>query len=285
MEIAAQGADLLLRRARTSTTQDGDLVQRELLEVGWGLIRAHPTMAPLVNLVNTVLWKVDSTSSPQVMRRKAAEVAQEFKRQLQVHEAAIAERALALIPEGAQVLTNGRSTTVRAALRYAQRAGRRFRAVCAESRPICEGRELAAELAESGIPTTLLTDARAIACVAESQVVLVGADHLTPTQLVNKVGTYGLSLAADAGQVPIYALCSSEKFLPPEYTPPPQVQWPSGQVWDEAPPGVTIDNHYFDQTPLSRLSGIVTELGILPTVGIEAWLAAIRLHPALRATG
>lgn len=282
MEIAAQGADLIMRRARTSTTTDEGAVQQELLDVGWGLIRAHPTMAPLVNLVNTVLWKIEQKATPALLRRQAVEAAQEFKRQLQVHEAAIAERALALIPEGAQVVTNGRSATVRAALRYAQRAGRRFKAICAESRPACEGRELAAELAESAIAVTLVTDARAIACVAASQVVLVGADHLTHTQLVSKAGTYGLALAAAAAHVPIYALCSSEKFLPPEYRPPPQVQWPAVQVWDEAPAGVMIDNRYFDRTALTSLSGIVTELGILPTVGIEAWLAAIRLHPALR---
>ncbi|NJM05835.1 initiation factor 2B [Candidatus Gracilibacteria bacterium] len=215
MEIAAQGADLITRRARTSAAQDSDALRQELLDIGWGLIRAHPTMAPLVNLVNNVLWKVERVATPPMMQRSAAEAAQEFKRQLHVHEAAIAERALALIPEGGRVLTNGRSTTVRAALRYAQRAGRRFKVVCAESRPACEGRELAAELAESGIATVLLTDARATASIAEVQVVLVGADHLTHLQLVNKAGTYGLALACAAAEVPIYALCSSEKFLPP----------------------------------------------------------------------
>lgn len=282
VEIAEKSADVLLSIARPEQGDAPIDLGQQLLTAGWALIRAHPTMAPLVNLINAMLWKTDSADSPQAAARAVIDAAHEFKRRLRVHEVAIAEWALRLIPDEGQVLTNGRSTTVRAALDYAQRAGRRFHVICAEGRPGCEGRTMAAEIAATGIPVTFMIDALAIAQVKQAQLVLVGADHLTSQGLVNKVGTYGIALAAQAAKVPVYALCSSEKFFPPGYIQPPQAQWPAEQVWDEAPAHVTIANYYYDSTPLESLAGIITEQGIVPAVGIEAWLAAIKAHPALR---
>jgi translation initiation factor 2B subunit (eIF-2B alpha/beta/delta family) len=282
VEIAEKSAEVLQRVARNDQSATCEQLRRLLFDVGWALIKAHPTMAPLVNLVNGVLWKIDETLNVEQARNSAAEAISDFKRRLRVHEAAITETALRLIPDEGLILTNGRSTTVRAALRHAQRAGRRFRVVCAESRPACEGRTLASELAGSGISTTLVIDALAISMAGEAHLVLVGADYLGAHGLVNKVGTLGIALAANVRNVPMYALCGSEKFLPPGYVPPAQARWPTEQVWPEAPASVAITNLYFDSTPLGRLAGIVTEQGVQPTEGIEAWLAATKLHPMLR---
>jgi len=280
VEIAEKSAEVLARLARSEAAADDTWLRAAVLEAGWSLIRAHPTMAPLVNLVNQMLWTLGD-AGPGGARQAFEGAANEFKRRLRVHEAAIAESALRLIPEDGTVLTNGRSTTVRAALRHAQRAGRRFRVICAEGRPRCEGRALAAELGAAGLPATVIIDALAVAMVQQAQLVLVGADHLSGRGLSNKAGTYGLALAAQSTRVPMYTLCSSEKFLPPGYEQPAQPHGPADQVWPDAPPEVSVLNLYFDLTPLAALAGIITEQGILPTAGIEAWLAAIKLHPDL----
>jgi translation initiation factor 2B subunit (eIF-2B alpha/beta/delta family) len=282
-ELAERAAEVLRQRSETGAAASADAFRHELLATGWALIRAHPTMAPLVNLVNAVLWKLEAVESPQAMRKAVAAATDAFRRQLRVHEAAIAEAVLPLIPEGAVIVTNGRSTTVRAALRHAQRARRLFSLICAEARPVCEGRLLAAELAESGIAVTLTTDALAMSMTRLAQLALVGAEHLTKDGLVNKTGTYATALACQARGVPIYALCGSEKFLPLGHAPPEQVRWPDAQVWNQAPPGVQVLNYYYDITELSLLSGIVTEKGVLTREGVEAWLATTRLHPALLA--
>ena len=277
VEVAERSADLLLRQARIGP-DEAETLRRAILEIAWGLINAQPTMAPLVNLVNGVLWRLDNANEP---RQAVAEAIVDFKRHLRIHEAAIAEKTLPLIPEGARIITLGRSTTVRGALLYAQRAGRHFSVICSEGRPGCEGRDFASELAAAGVAVTLVIDVMAINLTREVQLVLVGADHLTATGLVNKIGTYGLALAAQASKTPIYALCGSEKFLPNRYTLPEQASWPDAQVWSRAPEGVAIENHYFDHTPLTMVNGIVTEQGVLSSEGLEAWLAAIHLHPTL----
>lgn len=154
---------MLLRCARTGDVANLYTFQQQILKIGWGLIRAQPAMAPLVNLVNDVLWKTEHCTSLPEMRALVADVARDFKRRLRMHEVAIAEAVLPLIPEGATVLTNSRSSTVRAALVHAQRAQRRFQVLCAEGRPGYEGRTMAHELAQDGIAITLVVDALAIA--------------------------------------------------------------------------------------------------------------------------
>lgn len=282
-EIAERAADILLRRAATGEAASPDSFRQELLATGWALIRAQPSMAPLVNLVNAVLWKVEETETPQRLRMAVAQTTEEFKRQLHHHALCVAEGALALIGDGSVILTISHSSTVRHALLHAQRAGRRFSVICAESRPSCEGREIAAALASHGIPVTLVVDAAAMAEVHNAQLVLVGADLLSNEGLVNKIGTYGLALAAGQAGVPFYGLCGSQKFLPPGYHTPEQREWPADEVWPDAPPCVGVQNRYFEFTPLELISGIVTEQGTLPVAAIEAWLAAIKLHPALGA--
>lgn len=283
VEIAKKCAEVLARAARSRPMADRADVQREILTVGRALMRSHPTMAPLVNLVNGLLWRLEETHDSETAQRLVDETTNDFRRRLHVHEAAIAETTLRLISEEARILTIGRSTTVRAALRHAQRAGRRPRVICTESRPAGEGRMLAGELAASGIHTTLITDASAAAHVAHCHLVLVGADLISGDGLINRVGTYPLALAAHATGVPMYTLCSSEKLLPPGYRLPSQQPQPPNQLWPEAPPGITVQTAYSDRTPLDLLTGIISERGISPPVGIEAWLAATHLHPLLRA--
>jgi translation initiation factor 2B subunit (eIF-2B alpha/beta/delta family) len=280
-EIAHQGADVLVQCAELAEAAVAEELRHEVLLVGRELIRAQPAMAPLVNLVNAVLWRGGTSDDVTILREQMVKAAQEFKQHVHLSEMAIAESALACISEGTTVLTNSRSKTVQSALLHARRAGRHFSVVCAEGRPGYEGRTMARELAEHGIEVTLVVDALACSWVPQAQVVLVGADHLGSAGLANKIGTSSLALVAQVCQVPFYALCSSEKFLPAGYVPPPQESRPAQQVWADAPDAVHIINYYFDSTPLGRISGVVTERGILTSEGIEGWLATLQLHPSL----
>ncbi|MGC8799717.1 MAG: translation initiation factor eIF-2B [Chloroflexus sp.] len=282
VEIAKKCAEVLARAIRSRPMSGRVDVQHEVLTVGRALMRSHPTVAPLVNLVNSLLWRLEEAGDSESAIRLVDETTNDFRRRLHVHEAAIAETTLRLIGEEARILTIGRSTTVRAALRHAHRAGRRPRVICTESRPLGEGRMLAGELAASGIHTTLIADASAATQVAQCNLVLVGADLISSDGLINRVGTYPLALAAQAAGVPIYTLCSSEKLLPSGYRLPTQSIQSIKQLWTEVPPGITVHTAYCDRTPLDLLTGIISERGIAPPVGIEAWLAATHLHPLLR---
>ncbi|NJL34076.1 MAG: hypothetical protein HC893_09695, partial [Chloroflexaceae bacterium] len=140
---------MLLRCARTDSAETAEAFRFNILQAGQALIEAQPAMAPLVNLVNTVLWRLGTSNTLAEMRTIVDTVVRDFKRRLHMHETAVAEAALPLILDHVIVMTHSRSTTVRAALFHASRAQRRFQVVCSESRPIYEGRTLATELAEA----------------------------------------------------------------------------------------------------------------------------------------
>jgi len=85
--------------------------------------------------------------------------------------------------------------------------------VC-ESRPLCEGVTMAQRLAAAGLSVTLITDAQAGVFVEEADLVLLGADAVTPAGVVNKVGSKLLALAAKAAGVPVVAVTDSRKVTP-----------------------------------------------------------------------
>jgi translation initiation factor eIF-2B subunit delta len=279
-EIAERAADILLRRATSGEPASPDAFRRELLSTGWALIHAQTAMAPLVNLVNSVLWKVESEDTPRGLRQAVSQATDEFKRMLAQHALRVAEGALGLIGEGSRIVTLSNSRTVQHALIHAQRAGRRLEVICAESRPSLEGREQAALLMNCGVSVTLLDDAAAINAAAHADLALVGADMLTNGGLINKIGTRPMAIIAREAGVPFYTLCGSEKFLPPGFQLRQQPDLSLEDVWSDAPQDAGVAR-FFDFTPLEVLSGIVTEQGILPVAAVEAWLAATKLHPAL----
>ena len=281
--ISERAADVLVRRACTGEAASPDAFRQELLATGWALIQAQPAIAPIVNLVNAVLWRLEREETPARLRQAVIEATDQFKHQMKQHKLQVAEEALGLISENSTIVTMTYSSTVQHALLHAQRAGRHFSVICAESRPTYEGRDTAEKLASYGIPVTLMVDVAVVVAVADVQLVLVGADMLTNTGVISKVGTRALALAAQQKGVPLYSLCSSKKFLPSGFNAPAQKERSPEIVWPDAPSSVRVCNHFTDVTPLHEFTGIVTEQGIMPAASIEAWFAATKTHPALAA--
>lgn len=85
-----------------------------------------------------------------------------------------------------------------------------------ETRPLLQGARLTAwELIEDNIPVTLITDNMA-AWVMQTQhidSVIVGADRIAANgDTANKIGTYGVALAAKYHQIPFYILAPISTF-------------------------------------------------------------------------
>lgn len=226
-ELTAQAAEVLSLAAELAPDSIPDAARL--------LVAAQPAMAPLVNLTRFVLAASD---------RGAA--AREFLLCMRAAAPRVAAHAARLIPDGCTVLTHSYSSTVFEALRSARGMGRQFRVICTESQPMREGAALAAELGREGIEATLIPDAAVASFLPQAALVLVGADSISAHGLVNKAGTEFIVRGAFALHIPAYALCISEKFLPPDYLPLQDLR--------ELPD--------FDLTPLHYLAGIVTEYGV-----------------------
>ncbi len=273
---------MLIALAETSEARSPSQFLAELLDVGKALIGAQPSMASLFNLVNETLLRIEGVRGLREMRETVREAAGGFVAGLQKGAELIGEHALRLIEDGLMIMTHSYSSTVLRSLLLAKARGKSFEVICTESRPICEGRDLARRLGEEGVKVKLIIDAAASCFLPQVQMVMVGADSISTQGLVNKIGTYGLAIAARTHDVPFYALCGTEKFLPPERLANFAIETKDPrEILAEPAQNVEVVNRYFDITPLEYLSAVITERGLLPPAEVERLLDAMKVHKGL----
>ena len=161
-------------------------------------------------------------------------------------------------------------------IRMAHENGKRVRVLVDETRPRLQGARLTAwELEQYGIPYAVITDNMAghFLSRGEAQKVMFGADRVAANgDVVNKIGTYMLALAAHDNGVPAYAVLptstidlavSNASQIPIEEREPAEVLEIQIRGESVMPRGATALNPAFDVTPHRLISAIVTEKGIV----------------------
>lgn len=146
--------------------------------------------------------------------------------------------------------------------------------IATESRPLLQGARLTAwELSHLGIPHHLIVDAAAPGLIASGAVeaVIVGCDRVAANgDVANKVGTYGLALAAHRAGIPFVVAgpkstidldCPSGAEIVIEQRDPDEVRMAGGQLLTL--PGTPCLNPAFDVTPADLVTALVTERGVL----------------------
>lgn len=155
-------------------------------------------------------------------------------------------------------------------IRELHQGGALGRVYLSETRPLLQGARLTAwELAQAGIEHTVVVDSAGPTVVARGLVdaVIVGADRVAANgDVINKVGTYPLALAAARAGIP-FVVAAPESTLDQatpdgsaveiEIRDPPEVLGP------DAPVGTTAWNVAFDVTPADLVTAIVTETRVL----------------------
>lgn len=189
---------------------------------------------------------------------------------------AIGHHGLALVPDGARVLTHCNAGalatsgigTALAPIYLAHASGRRVTVFANETRPLRQGARLTAwELARAGIPVTVLPDGAAAALMASNAIdlVIVGADRIAANgDVANKIGTYGLALAARAHELPFYVAAPWSTVDP--NTPNGgaiTIEYRSRHELEPLPHGVGIWNPAFDVTPRVLVTGYLTDRGLV----------------------
>ena len=193
----------------------------------------------------------------------------------------IGEHGLALVPDGARVLTHcnagalatGGMGTALAPLYLAAQAGRRIEVFADETRPLLQGSRLTAwELSRAGIPVTVLADNMAASLMRAGRIdlVIVGADRIAANgDVANKIGTYGVAVLARHHGIPFYVAAPTSTFdaaLPSgdaieiEQRARDEMARPFGRA--AVPDGVPVCNPAFDVTPAGLVTAIVSDRGV-----------------------
>ena len=245
-------------------------------------IRAtRPTAVNLPWALDRMLATLEQASNPadaiSALHREATDILEEDRAMCR----AIGEHGAALIPDAARVLTHCNAGalatagigTALAAIYVAHEQGKRVSVFADETRPVLQGSRLTAwELSRAGVPVTILADGAAASLMSRGLVDLciVGADRIAANgDVVNKIGTYAVALAAHRHGVPFYVAAPSSTFDPKtasgadihiEQRHADEVRQGFGAL--TAPSNVDVYNPAFDVTPADLITAIVSDRGV-----------------------
>ena len=187
----------------------------------------------------------------------------------------IAEASVDLFPASGNVLTHcntgpiatGGDGTALGCFIAAHRAGKALHVFVDETRPLLQGARLTMfELHEGGVPCTLIVDSAAAITMQRKAIraVVVGADRIARNgDTANKIGTYGVAIAAAHHGIPFYVAAPRSTFdftlasgdeIPIEERSPDEVR---------IAPEDAVFNPAFDVTPGRLVTGFITEYGVI----------------------
>lgn len=193
-----------------------------------------------------------------------------------------------LLPQGVRVLTHCNAGSLATAfygtalgvVYAAAEQGKVAHVYADETRPLGQGLRLTSwELAQAGVPVTVICDNMAASLMAAGKVdaVVVGADRITRNgHTANKIGTYGVAVLAKHHGIPFYVAAPTSTIdlsLEDGFQIPIE-QRSACEVLPQPIDGVQVWNPAFDVTPPDLISAIVTEKGVFAPDQLAAGLAA-----------
>ncbi|MGD0353150.1 MAG: hypothetical protein ABSB38_06615 [Dehalococcoidia bacterium] len=243
---------LILAISESQAGTVADLVQ-EIKEVAEKLTSARPNITPITNYANQFLHQI-ITRSQNENNVEAFKSFAEIKGKELVKSATKAvskavEYACGIIGDLDTVITCSYSSTVCHVLEMARQRETRFRVIAAESKvnDKAYGEITAKQLMKYEIPVEIVPDAKINLRISKADKALVGADSITADgYLVNGKPTLQLAQAAKNKRIPFYVVCESAKFTIRGYITKSTELEPS-----------------FDNTPLTLVTGIITEKGTM----------------------
>ena len=266
------------------------MVRASALNIG----NARPTAINLSWGVHRVL----------AMAEKHADSIEEY-RQIALHEAqkvaeedmaachALGDYGAALLPDTGTVLTHCNAGalacrewgTALGVVRSAVAAGKNISVIACETRPLLQGARLTSwELNRDAIPVTVIPDSAAAYLMRKEKIdcIIVGADRITRDAVFNKVGTYMHALCAKSHEIPFYVAAPSSTFDSMHYESEIEIEERerdevariSGHVI--VPDGVPVRNPAFDATPLSLVTALITDHGIIKPA--SDWIQIAEIH-------
>lgn len=271
--IGRTAAASLGRLVRDRPTND---IRRLLQEAAHMLVAARPTAVTLRNAVNFTL---DGLKEPEdaLLAEKTLERAKAFIARSLAAKEEIAKRAVAHLPPGSVVLTHCHSSLAVACLVAAYEAHGELQVYADETRPWWQGHISSRQLAEAGVPVTLVVDSAARYVMDTKGVdrVFVGADAvMADGALYNKIGTHQVAMNAHAAGIPFFVACETDKISP--YSLDGEVpvveERDVQEVLSEPIPGVDVLNPVFDRTPPGLIQRYITQDEDMEPAQIEKWL-------------
>lgn len=262
---AIKAIETLARQTEAKTRKE---FLRELSEAKEILFASRETEPLMRNAVRYIIIQVEKNEEKKA--RKLAELvssaSQKFLKDLENSKEKIAEMGAKRIRNNSVILTHCHSSTVTYMLEKAKHEGKTFEIVCTETRPVFQGRITAKEMLDLNVKTTMIIDSAARFFINHADLVIVGSDAITSEgNVINKIGTSMIALAAHEARTPFYVVSELLKFDPATiYGDYEKIEERSpAEIWKDPPKRLVIRNPAFDVTRRDFIHGIICEEGII----------------------
>jgi methylthioribose-1-phosphate isomerase len=285
---AAMGFALGVHRSNANSVVE---LRTEVATISETLARTRPTAVDLFWAIERMQKRFNELATSGDLEKVKREMVAEARL---VHaekwatDEAIGRLGAALLPAEGHVMTQcnagalatGGIGTALGVIRMAVEGGRKMHVLVPETRPYLQGARLTAwELAEDGIPLTLITDNMVGHYLKKGDVgaVVVGADRIASNgDTANKIGTYQIAVLAREHGVPFYVAAPistldlsipSGEHIPIEQRAAEEVTHFRGV---RVAPDVEVGNPAFDVTPARLIAAIITERGVARAPYVES---------------
>jgi ribose 1,5-bisphosphate isomerase len=263
--IAIKAVEALAKQTKAKNKTE---FLKELANAKEILFATRETEPLMRNAIRWIMNRVDKNNSKKVndIAKTVSSSANQFLNNLERSREEIATIGANRIRNGSVIFTHCHSSTVTYMLQKAKQQGKIFEVICTETRPIFQGRKTAKEMLDLDLKTTMIVDSAARHFMNQADIVLVGSDAITSEgNVINKIGTSLIALAAHEARTPFYVVSELLKFDPAtihgDYEKIEERD--SSEVWKDPPKKLIIRNPAFDVTRRDYIHGIICEEGII----------------------
>lgn len=243
-------------------------------KVGYYLSRARETEPMAENAVRFVSFHLDKNQDLDIkkLRFLIKRGIDSFLFDIMTNKRIIKDHGQNLIKNNYNIFTHCHSSTAVGILEAAKKKRKKFHVFNNETRPLFQGRTTSKELLQMNIKNTQVVDSAGPFFVSQyskgydMDLLILGCDAITlDGDAVNKIGSFGLALAAREAKIPVYIATQALKLdIEAAHLRNLKIeQRKAKEIWQRAPQGLEILNYAFDVIPARFILGYITELGII----------------------
>ena len=268
---------------------DGDIeeIKTALSQAGQYLSMVRPTEPMARNGIKYMIKETKEAVSKEELKSGLKNSVDTLVNAIQNSKPAIVSAGQALLDGASTILSHCHSSTVAGIIMGLHDRNPDLMVITTETRPRYQGRTTAKELLAAGIDVTMIVDSAAASFIIDDtfmpvDTVLIGSDEFTVEgDVINKIGSLPLALAAKHANKPIYVATPLLKAGTETLLSKPQIEKrPAMEIWPEAPKELQIINPAFELVNHELLTAYITEEGVIPPS--EVYSAALKRYPWLK---
>ncbi|MDD4381889.1 MAG: translation initiation factor eIF-2B [Candidatus Dojkabacteria bacterium] len=263
-----------------STVTDREIFLKEFFEIGDRLADARDNEPLARNGVHYVKHffkeKYNQITEISTIKELLNELCEEYLNLLSSWKKDAVYKSAKLLSNLDKILTHCHSSTVVELLKKLSVSDKDFEVVCTETRPLNQGRITAKSLVDAGIKTTMIADSAAESFAINRgsvniDAVFLGCDQIAKGgYVINKIGSWGIAMAAYYGGKPVYIVTPLLKFDKDSLYNEIKIEVRADkELWSDAPDGLDMYNPAFEVVDNSLIAGFVTEFGIIKPSDVE----------------